>query len=184
VRRRAGRDAGGQAVPLLDAASAPGRRSVAFLALPNTALLELAGTLHVFCEAENGAGLSAYVTILLSTEGGRIPDGPHIPLETQSLSAVCLSSIDTLLLVGIMALRNTRPIRVCSPGCEAPHRGCAVSAPSAPPLWRLPAQECLRGGARPLTGAYTTASLVPFPASALIQTPSSCETIRSGRQRA
>jgi transcriptional regulator GlxA family with amidase domain len=70
------------------------------LALPNTALLDLAGPLRVFCEAKNRAGSSAYVTILLSTEGGRIPNGPHLTLETQSLSAVCLSSIDTLLLVG------------------------------------------------------------------------------------
>jgi transcriptional regulator GlxA family with amidase domain len=100
VTRRAGRDAGECAVPLRKTVSAPRRRAVAFLVLPNPALLELAGPLHVFCGANNQDGVSAYTTIMLSLEGGRILSDTGVTLETRALSAVCLSSIDTLLVAG------------------------------------------------------------------------------------
>jgi transcriptional regulator GlxA family with amidase domain len=89
--------------------------------LPNPALLELAGPLHVFCKAKNQDGISAYATILLSGEGGRIPSDTGVALETQAFSAVRLSSIDTLLVAGGHSALERAP----DPGLLAWLRGAA-----------------------------------------------------------
>ncbi|WP_244880941.1 GlxA family transcriptional regulator [Pseudomonas taiwanensis] len=78
----------------------PNTRTIAVLALPNVQLLDVAGPVDVFAEANHRAGWPAYRLLLLSTESGPVVSSSGARLVPDGRIGGEFGSIDTLLVAG------------------------------------------------------------------------------------
>jgi transcriptional regulator GlxA family with amidase domain len=76
------------------------RPVVAFIVYPNIKLLDLAGSLQAFTDAQDESGVTAYKTAILSLDGNSIDSDTPVSLSTESILEWTEQHIDTLIVVG------------------------------------------------------------------------------------
>jgi len=81
--------------------------NIVFIVYPGIKLLDLAGPLQVFSDANNEQGKPAYKTFIVSKNGGELHTDTTVCISSDSLSKWKNRKIDTLLVVGGDGVYNT-----------------------------------------------------------------------------
>ncbi|MHA6289622.1 GlxA family transcriptional regulator [Maricaulis sp. CAU 1757] len=90
------------------ARTGPSERRVAFLAYTDASLLDIAGPLQVFSDANQVLGHNAYTTPLASLHGGPVETATGVVLTTQRLAGIGLDEPDTVWIAGGPGARAAR----------------------------------------------------------------------------
>ncbi|WP_290699865.1 helix-turn-helix domain-containing protein [Amphritea sp.] len=75
-------------------------KNIVFIVFPETKLLDLAGPLQVFNDAELASGESLYETHVASLSGGQISTDTVVSLNSKPISSLIVKEIDTLIISG------------------------------------------------------------------------------------